>query len=60
MNNPTNEPLSPGFGQRLRPTQRVQRWLLRGAAAAVLALAFLAYLRPAFVFDLANRITLCF
>lgn len=40
--------------------QRMQRWLLRGVAAAVLALAFLAYLNPAFVFDLANRITLCF
>lgn len=41
-------------------SQQVQRWLLRGVAAAVLALAFLAYLHPAFVFDLANRITLCF
>jgi hypothetical protein len=44
----------------LRPSQSVLRWLLRGAAAAILALAFLAYLRPSFVFDLANRITLCF
>ena len=30
------------------------------AIAAVLALAFVAYLRPSFVFDLANRIILCF
>lgn len=27
--------------------------------AAVLAAAFMAYLRPSFVFDLANRIILC-
>jgi hypothetical protein len=27
--------------------------------AAVLALAFLAYLRPSFMLDLANRIYLC-
>jgi hypothetical protein len=60
MNNPHNEPAFTRLGQLFRPSQRVQRWLLRGAAAVVLALAFLAYLRPAFVFDLANRITLCF
>lgn len=30
------------------------------AGAIVLALVFLAYLRPAFVMDLANRIVLCF
>jgi hypothetical protein len=58
MNSPANEP-SPS-GHRFRPPRSVQRWLLRGAAAAILALAFLAYLRPSFVFDLANRITLCF
>jgi hypothetical protein len=34
---------------------------LTGAAiAGVLAIAFLAYLRPAFVLDLANRFMLCF
>jgi hypothetical protein len=46
-------PQSPG-------SRRLQRWLLRGAGGLVLALAFLAYLRPAFIFDLANRIVLCF
>jgi hypothetical protein len=30
------------------------------AGAAVLALAFAAYLRPDFMLDLANRIYLCF
>ncbi|MGO4378847.1 hypothetical protein [Pseudoduganella sp. RAF53_2] len=30
------------------------------AIAAVLALAFMAYLRPDFMLDLANRIYLCF
>lgn len=43
---------------------RLKRLLLGAALAAaltiVLALAFMAYLRPAFVFDLANRIVLCF
>lgn len=35
--------------------------LLTGIAiAAVLGAIFLAYLRPAFVLDLANRIVLCF
>ncbi|MDB5821571.1 MAG: hypothetical protein JWR21_275 [Herminiimonas sp.] len=60
MNSPTSERSPSGHGHRFRPSQAVQRWLLRGAAAAVLTLAFLAYLRPSFVFDLANRITLCF
>lgn len=36
------------------------RLLIGAALAAVLALAFAAYLRPSFVFDLANRIILCF
>jgi hypothetical protein len=39
---------------------RLKRLLLGAAFVAVLALAFMAYLRPSFVFDLANRITLCF
>ena len=30
-----------------------------GAGMAVLALAFMAYLRPAFILDLANRFILC-
>lgn len=38
----------------------LKRFLLGAAIAAVLALAFFAYLRPSFVFDLANRIILCF
>jgi hypothetical protein len=38
----------------------MRHWLLRAAMAAVLALVFLAYLRPDFVVDLANRIYLCF
>jgi hypothetical protein len=33
--------------------------LLGALLAAVLALAFLAYLQPAFVLDLANRFILC-
>ena len=36
------------------------RLALRLALAVVLAAAFLAYLRPSFVVDLANRIILCF
>lgn len=39
---------------------RIKRLLFGAALAAVLALAFVAYLRPSFVFDLANRIVLCF
>lgn len=57
MNSPINT-TSPS--QQVQRPRHMQRWLLRGVAAAVLALAFLAYLDPAFVFDLANRITLCF
>ena len=35
---------------------RIGMWTL---CAAVLALAFMAYLQPAFMLDLANRIYLC-
>lgn len=38
----------------------LKRALLYVVLAAVLALAFVGYLRPAFVFDLANRLILCF
>lgn len=38
----------------------LKRTLLTAVLAAVLALVFLAYLRPSFVVDLANRIVLCF
>ncbi len=37
--------------------KRAMAWL---AGGAVLALCFAAYLRPAFMLDLANRIYLCF
>jgi hypothetical protein len=40
--------------------RRLIRLLLGTAFVAVLALAFMAYLRPSFVFDLASRIALCF
>jgi len=39
---------------------RLLRLLLGIALAAVLGLAFLAYLTPSFIVDLANRIALCF
>lgn len=35
------------------------RALLVVSGIAVLALAFMAYLRPAFILDLANRFILC-
>jgi hypothetical protein len=38
----------------------ITRLLLGIALCAVLALAFVGYLRPSFVVDLANRIILCF
>lgn len=46
----------------MRPQTRslLMRLALRLLLAAVLAATFLAYLRPAFVVDLANRIILCF
>jgi hypothetical protein len=39
---------------------QLTRLLLGAALMAVLALAFVAYLRPEFVVDLANRFILCF
>ena len=39
---------------------KLKRLLLAIAFIAVLGIAFAAYLRPSFVFDLANRIILCF
>lgn len=42
----------------MRP--RLKQFLLGIAFAAVLALVFIGYLRPAFIIDLANRIILCF
>ncbi|WP_267874986.1 hypothetical protein [Massilia eburnea] len=39
--------------------RRLIRFALWALGAAVLALAFLAYLQPAFMLDLANRIYLC-
>jgi len=38
----------------------LKRFLLGFAIAAVLGLVFVAYLRPAFIVDLSNRILLCF
>ena len=38
----------------------IQKALWTALLATVLALAFMAYLRPAFMLDLANRIVLCF
>ncbi|HEX7649542.1 MAG TPA: hypothetical protein VF450_19250 [Noviherbaspirillum sp.] len=40
--------------------ERLKKLLLGAAIAVVLGLSFAAYLRPSFVFDLANRIVLCF
>jgi len=40
--------------------QGLRRVLFGLAGAAVLALIFMAYLRPDFALDLANRIYLCF
>ena len=40
--------------------ERLKKFLLGAAIAAVLALSFMAYLRPSFIVDLANRIVLCF
>jgi hypothetical protein len=42
------------------PRTGLRQWLIGLAVATVLALVFMAYLRPSFVFDLANRIVLCF
>jgi hypothetical protein len=38
----------------------VKTWSIRLAVAALLALVFAAYLRPSFMFDLANRFIMCF
>lgn len=38
---------------------RLLRALLAAIVMAVLALFFLAYLQPAFILDLANRLFLC-
>lgn len=38
----------------------MKTWLLRAVAAAVLALVFLAYLRPSLLLELGNQIALCF
>lgn len=40
--------------------ERLVRVVLGVALIAALALAFVGYLRPSFVVDLANRIVLCF
>jgi hypothetical protein len=40
--------------------RRLLRAGLWALIAAVLALAFTAYLQPAFMLDLANRVYLCF
>jgi hypothetical protein len=42
----------------MRPA--IKRFLLYAVLAAVLAAAFMAYLQPSFIVDLANRIILCF
>lgn len=39
---------------------RIKRWLSGAVLAAVLTVAFMAYLRPSFIVDLANRFILCF
>lgn len=38
---------------------RWRTWLWRFAVAALLALVFMAYLRPDFMLDLANRFWMC-
>ncbi len=40
--------------------ERLMRILIGAVVLAVLGLVFVAYLRPSFVVDLANRIVLCF
>jgi hypothetical protein len=41
-------------------SDRLKRLLAGIAFAAVLTVAFIGYLQPAFIVDLANRIALCF
>lgn len=38
----------------------MKTWVVRAAAVVVVALVFMAYLRPDFVVDLANRFYMCF
>jgi hypothetical protein len=38
----------------------MKTWAIRAAGAVVVALVFMAYLRPGFVVDLANRFYMCF
>jgi hypothetical protein len=38
----------------------IKRIFIIAVLAIVLALTFMAYLRPSFIVDLANRIVLCF
>jgi hypothetical protein len=40
--------------------QRAWKWLAGIFCGAVLALVFVAYLRPDFMMDLTNRFMLCF
>jgi len=39
---------------------RLRRFAVLAALGVVLGATFLAYLRPDFIFDVANRIVLCF
>ena len=45
---------------RSRPYPRLRRLAVLAALGVVLGATFLAYLRPDFIFDVANRIVLCF
>ncbi len=45
---------------RSRPHPRLRRFAVLAALGVVLGATFLAYLRPDFIFDVANRIVLCF
>jgi len=38
----------------------IMRFLSAAALAAALAIAFIGYLQPSFIVDLANRFILCF
>ncbi|WP_167735754.1 MULTISPECIES: hypothetical protein [unclassified Herbaspirillum] len=43
-----------------RPSPRLKRIAILASLGVVLGATFLAYLRPDFIFDVANRIVLCF
>lgn len=43
-----------------RSHPRLRRFAVLAALGLVLGATFLAYLRPDFIFDVANRIVLCF